>query len=138
MWGWHNLDIERVSVELILALELLAVSLVHSQLVLSPLKHLDLVGHLHPTPCEVSLPGDCHCGLRALLQLHHLLHVRVVVNDIWQPEVGDLLIGERVQRRLELQVVEQSSNLGPFQYNPKLELDLMVDLLDLDDLHEDD
>ena len=134
----YDLYVKRVAVELVLALELLAVRLVHGQLVLPALEHLDLIGHLQPAPGEASLSGDGHRGLGALLQLDHLLHVRVVVDDVGQPNLGDLLVSEGVQGGLELEVVEQSPDLWPFQDNPKLKLDLMVDLFNLNNLHEDD
>ena len=77
-------------------------------------------------------------GCLDLLQLHHLLHVRVVVDDVGQPELEDFIISQGIEGGFELEVVEEGSYLGPFKHNSKLELNLVVDLFDPDDFHEYD
>ena len=116
--------------KLVLALELLAVSLVHRQLVLPALENLDLVGHLQPTSRETSLSAHRHGRLCPILELDHLLHVRVVVDDVGQPELEDFVIRQSIEGGFELEVVEEGSDLGPFKHNAELELNLVVNLFD--------
>ena len=101
-------------------------------------ENLNLVSHLQSASLEPSFSVHRHCRLGPLLELDHLLHVRVVVDDVGQPELEDFLISEGIERGLELEVVEEHSYLGPFKHNSKLELDLVVNLFDPDNFHEYD
>ena len=136
--GWSNLNIKRITVKLVLALELLAVSLVHRQLVLRSLKNLNLVRHLQSASCETSLSAHRYRRLCPIFKLDNLLHVSVVVDDIGQPQLEDFIVSQGIERGFELEVVEKCSDLGPFKHNAKLELNLMVDLFDPDYFHEED
>ena len=81
-----DLDVEREPVQLVFALELFAVGLTHCQLVFSSFENLNLVHDVHSAPGRFSSSGDNDGRFGGGVQLHRLVTVCVVVDNVREPK----------------------------------------------------
>ena len=109
------------------AVELLRIRLNHRQSVLISFKNFYFISELHSTPDEVSLPCHKNVALR-VLNADSLVIVRVLEDDVGDPNVLHLLTGENVQRLVLFEVVELGAVLKPFQCDLVLERNGVVHL----------
>ena len=134
------LCVERIVLQLILALELPGVSLVHGQSVFSSLKDLGFINLSNSTPGKASFPADRHQGhpLPVHPQPRDLLLIRVVVEYQWKPKSLYFFICESIQGSVFFQVIVLYSIFLPLEADLKLQVDGMVCLLNLNHLHKGD
>ena len=118
------LCVKGIVLEVILALELQCVHLLHLNPVSSPLKLFNFIEHLPTTPLTawvvltavmipLSSDGDPRLSLPGHALPGHFLLVGVVVDHLWKPHQVDIFGRQRIQRLLLLQVVEDNSFVFP-------------------------
>ena len=107
--------------------ELLRIGLNHRQSVLISLKYFYFISELHSASNEVSLP--CHKNVAlCVLNADGFIIVRVLEDDVGDPNVLHLLTGENVQCLVLFKIVELCAVFKPLQQDLVLERNCVVHL----------